>query len=667
MKKIYTVFFVLLSLQGFATAPTVPASNLNFPAIDGGFFNVAWTPGNGARRVIICKAGSSVTFRPQNGIDYTDNSIFGNGQHVAPGEFVIYDNAFTSFFLTNLSPATQYFFAVFEYNGSGATTEYLTSSFLIGNASTSSVPTTQVSNANFTNITSNSVTFNWTNGNGQRRLIVVREGSPVNADPVNSVQYNANSAFGTGVSIGTGNYPVYASSSTATSVTNLKPGTTYFFSFYEFNGSSQPQYKMPAYTNSVTTRSIPTIASSNVLTTKVDGKELSFSWTNGNGQRRIIVAKQGSAVTGVPVNGTDYAANSVFGSGPTIAAGEFVVYDDNFNAATISGLNPATNYFFKIFEYDGPGTNTLYLTSSFASMNASTAVVPTVQSTSVVASSITSNSLNLSWAAGNGRARLVIGRKNLPVSFVPQDFTVYTANGNFGTGQDLGNGNFVLSNTPDAFASIHNLQPNSNYHFAIYEFNGFNQPIYITTAAVFNATTSGALPVKLLRWEAILIDKIVKLQWSSSSEINTSHFTIERSSDGIRFTPLATIQAAGNSQGTKDYSSEDKMPLTGRSYYRLKMVDIDGKIEYSVVRTVLFTEKQSSFIVRNPVQNMLELVTTGSGKSQWQIVNVSGQLIKQGIINAGRTEISVTDLPAGSYWVRLHTDKMTQTLPFIKQ
>jgi hypothetical protein len=54
---------------------------------------------------------------------------------------------------------------------------------------------------------------------------------------------------------------------------------------------------------------------------------------------------------------------------------------------------------------------------------------------------------------------------------------------------------------------------------------------------------------------------------------------------------------------------------------------------------------------------MLELVTTGSGKSQWQILNVNGQLIKQGIINAGRTEISVTDLPPGSYLVRLHTDK----------
>jgi hypothetical protein len=59
------------------------------------------------------------------------------------------------------------------------------------------------------------------------------------------------------------------------------------------------------------------------------------------------------------------------------------------------------------------------------------------------------------------------------------------------------------------------FNPNPPYHFAIYEFNGFNQPIYITTPAVFNVTTSGSLPVKLLRWEACSQIRIVKLQWTS--------------------------------------------------------------------------------------------------------------------------------------------------------
>lgn len=665
MKKLYTLILFITSLQGWAAAPTVPASNLSFPQVDGGYFNVAWTAGNGTRRIIVCKAGSPVSFRPQNGMDYAENTDFGSGQQVAPGEYVVYDNAFTSFFLTNLSPSTQYYFAVFEYNGTGATTEYLTSTFLTGNAFTSSVPTTQVSNANFSTITTNSVTLNWTNGNGQRRLIVVREASPVNADPVMSHQYSVNSVFGSGEAVGTGNFTVYNSSSNATVVTNLKPGTTYFFSFYEFNGSSQPQYKMPAYTNSVTTRSIPTVASSNGVVTKTDGKELSFSWTNGNGQRRIIVAKQGSAVTGLPVNGTDYAANPVFGSGAAIAPGEFVVYDDNFNAATVSGLNTATNYFFKIFEYDGTGSNTAYLTASFAAINASTAVTPTVQSMSVNASSITGSSVHLSWTAGNGRARLVIGRKNLPVSFIPQDLTVYTANSDFGVGTDLGNGHFVLSNSTDASVTVRNLQVSTNYHFAVYEFNGFNQPLYIGSPAVFNVTTAGSLPVKLLRWEAVANDRRVKLQWTSSTEINTSHFIIERSADGMRFNELSKINASGNSSHNVDYNFEDKNPLSGRSYYRLKMVDQDGKFEYSTVRTVNISSQSTVLLVRNPVQQTLELVS--SQPAQWQIINISGQSVKSGKIYSGRNEISVNELGAGTYWMRLNDGQQAHTIPFIKQ
>jgi len=664
MKIFYATIFVMLSFSSFGAAPTTPASNLHFNTIDGGFLNVGWTSGNGSRRVIICRAGSAVTFVPQNGVDYTDNTIFGSGQQVAPGEYVVYDNAFTSFFLTGLNPATQYFFAVFEYNGTGATTEYLTSSFLTGSATTSATPTVQTSNATFTSITTNSVVVNWTSGNGARRLIVVREEAAVNADPINSHQYAVNSAFGSGEQMGSGNYTVYNSTSVATSITNLRPGTQYHFAFYEFNGVNQPQYKTPAYTTTITTRSIPTVATSNVVITKTDGRELGLSWTNGNGQRRIVVAKQGSNFTSVPANGTDYNANSIFGSGQQLGAGEYVVYDDNFNATTITGLNPATVYYFKIFEYDGTGANTIYLTSSFGFINASTAVTPTVQATNISASNISSSSLSLQFAAGNGRARVVIGRKNAPVNATPADLTAYQP------GTDLGNGNIVYSNTTDAFAGIQNLQPGSTYHFAVFEFNGYNQPLYLSPAAVFSVTTSFALPVKLSRWEAIPAEGKVKLQWTTASELNADHFVIERSTDGNHFSSVATVQASGNSQSEINYSGDDASPLNGKSYYRLKMVDIDGRSEYSSVRFIMVNTKQSAILMRNPVSDKLELVTSGSltsNRNEWQIINSRGQIIKKGIVSTGRTEINVSALPTGSYWLRLNLDNQWQSLAFLKQ
>jgi hypothetical protein len=667
MKFLYLSLFILVSIQLSATAPTTPASNLHFSAVDGAFFNVGWTSGNGTRRVIVCKAGSAVTFVPQNGVDYTENTVFGTGQQVAPGEYVIYDNAFTSFFVTGLTPATQYFFAVFEYNGTGINTEYLTSSFLTGSATTSAAPTIQSSNASFSNVTTNSVTVSCLIGNGARRLIVVREGSAINAEPVNSQPYAVNSVFGSGATIGAGNYTVYNSSGNGTTVTNLTPGTQYFFSFFEFNGSSQPQYKTPAYTTSITTRSIPTVASSNVAITKADGKELSLGWTNGNGQRRIIVAKKGSNVTSNPVNGTDYAANSVFGQGPQLSAGEYVVFDDNFNAATITGLEPATTYFFKIFEYDGTGNGTIYLTSSFGSVDGPTATTPFVQSTALGSSELTGSSIRLNLTPGNGRARMIVGRKNAAVNINPQDFLTYAANGNFGSGQDMGNGNFVLANTVDASVNIHNLETNTTYHFAVFEYNGYNQPLYLSPAAITNATTLAALPVNLVDWEAVPAGDKVRLHWSTASEINTSHFIIERSADGRHFAPIATVQANGNTQSEKFYVKEDVAPLPGKSYYRLKMVDMDGHSEYSAIRSVLVSGKPLVALLGNPVRSTLEFVSSSATNGTWQIVNITGQVLKNDRITNGRTQINVSGLARGIYWINVVVGGRLESLRFVKE
>ncbi len=365
-----------LKANTFFAAPTLPSTNFSLNQIDGAFFNLGWTPGNGARRIMIAKAGSAPTFVPVNGVDYVHNTDFGSGQEVAPGEFVVYDHFSTSFFLSNLTPATTYHFRIYEYNGAGATTEYLTSAFLIGSGTTSATPTTQTSNANFITVTTNSVNFSWQPGNGFRRLIVMREGSAVNAEPVMSTQYNVSFQFGNGAQIGTGNYTVYASTGTSTNITNLKAGTTYHLAFYEYNGNSQPQYLKPAYTTQVTTRSVPTVASTNLIISKVDGKELFLDWTSGNGQRRIIVAKKNSAPTFVPVNGSVYNANAIFGSGQQPVAGEFIVYDNNFHQTSVSGLDPASQYFFKIYEYDGVGNTTAYLTSASASVNGFTAATP---------------------------------------------------------------------------------------------------------------------------------------------------------------------------------------------------------------------------------------------------------------------------------------------------
>ena len=95
-------------------------------------------------------------------------------------------------------------------------------------------PSTQASNFSATNIQDNQMTINWTRGNGNRVLVVARKASAVNADPADGSTYSANSVFGSGSQLGSGNYVVYDGTGTSVTVTGLDLGTQYYYAIYEY-------------------------------------------------------------------------------------------------------------------------------------------------------------------------------------------------------------------------------------------------------------------------------------------------------------------------------------------------------------------------------------------------------------------------------------------------
>ncbi len=75
------------------------------------------------------------------------------------------------------------------------------------------------------------------------------------------------------------------------------------------------------------------------------------------------------------------------------------------------------------------------------------------------------------------------------------------------------------------------------------------------------------------------------LEWSTSTEINSHNFIIEKSLDGIEFTNIGLLEAAGMSGEKKSYRFLDMEMNNDRSLYRLRQVDLDGRSNYS--QTVL--------------------------------------------------------------------------------
>ena len=95
--------------------------------------------------------------------------------------------------------------------------------------------------------------------------------------------------------------------------------------------------------------------------------------------------------------------------------------------------------------------------------------------------------------------------------------------------------------------------------------------------------TFNPLPVTLIDFRGEVSNRQVNLSWQTSSEVNTSHFVVERSRDGKNFERVTDVAATGNSTGLQLYRAADATPYTGISYYRLRIVDADGTSAYSKV------------------------------------------------------------------------------------
>lgn len=109
---------------------------------------------------------------------------------------------------------------------------------------------------------------------------------------------------------------------------------------------------------------VPTLDASNMVFTAVTNIAMTVSWTNGNGAKRILVAKASTAIVAVPQDGSNYTASAAFSNGITIAEGEYVVYNDTGSSIRVTNLLPGVVYYFKLFEYNGTSGGENYRTTT---------------------------------------------------------------------------------------------------------------------------------------------------------------------------------------------------------------------------------------------------------------------------------------------------------------
>ncbi len=192
------------------------------------------------------------------------------------------------------------------------------------------------------------------------------------------------------------------------------------------------------------------------------------------------------------------------------------------------------------------------------------------------------------------------------------------------------------------------------------------------------AAPMNTLPVKLASFTATLNNNKANLKWTTASEINVSHFVIEKSLDGTHFQDAGIVFAYGNATDKTDYYFSDDLLNTASPvvYYRLRSVDMDQKIAYSETRIIRMGKPKDNSIAiltyPNPVNSELRVTIPAAWQNKpvvYELFTVNGQSVKRSQAgNSGQTEtLNISTLAPGIYIVRVSCEGATSQQKIVKQ
>ena len=113
------------------------------------------------------------------------------------------------------------------------------------------------------------------------------------------------------------------------------------------------------------------------------------------------------------------------------------------------------------------------------------------------------------------------------------------------------------------------------------------------------------LPVELISFNAIAQNNSALITWETVWEKNNAYFEVEKSIDGKNFFVIGKIEGKRASNEKNQYQFTDHEPYKGINYYRLRQVDLDGKVNYTKIIPLLFEEGVRAFeLYPNPTSDL---------------------------------------------------------------
>lgn len=193
------------------------------------------------------------------------------------------------------------------------------------------------------------------------------------------------------------------------------------------------------------------------------------------------------------------------------------------------------------------------------------------------------------------------------------------------------------------------------------EVNSFSK-FYIHTG------TSGPLFVKLESIKATNVGKRNRVDWITAQEKDVVSFDVERSIDGKNFQLLGSVEAK---QTASNYTFWDEQPIEGINYYRLRIHNNTGEVEFSHI-VQAYVAASGTFTVQafpNPVSDNLTVKALGSQgmNPKVAITDATGKVLQQLTMEGNSINIPMANMPSGIYFIHYSDDMHTHSLKVTKQ
>ena len=341
---------------------------------------------------------------------------------------------------------------------------------------------TQASAIAFGTLGATSYAVSFTAGNGLSRLVVAKQGSAVDWTPVDGTAYaGENNAFGSGTELSAGNFLVHRGTSPFT-LSGLTAATDYHLRIFEYQGTNATlNYNVSAASGNPSNRyalsTEPTVHGT-LTATALSDTEIKLDWTDATGETGYLIVRQAAdAGWTAPADGTAYSAGNALGAGTVVYAGTTA----GAGSTTNGSLSADSTYYYRIYPYayDGTpanGTYNYYTGGTPGSANAATGKSEPGTSSSVVSFLPASGTTaTIAWTnTGSADGTIILVKSGGAVSSDPSDWTGYAADLAFGSGDQIGAGNYVVvaGAGKHGSATITGLSAGTTYHVAVYPYNG---------------------------------------------------------------------------------------------------------------------------------------------------------------------------------------------------